>query len=349
MHNYLRLFLLFLIFHARLHADDSGLERAVAVDITADTDVHGESNISSDRLFVREAEVMFSGPVDHLFYGQLSIAAHPEAGMSVFEVHEAFITSNRLVPRSRIKLGRFFLGVGRLNQIHRHDWVFIEAPFVHRQFFDDEAAIDSGVEWSTLLPLPFVVDVSLGVTNGYTFGHAHDAGSKPIKPTRYARVASFAWGNTALGLNWLGRTDSERVTTDLVGFDLTFKKRRGKYIDWLVQGEVWGRRRKQPSREADVSAGSYVYVQKALSADLFTGFRYDYYTVTSTKDLFGARLANHNSAIEASLVWSASEFSRLRLAYQDGRDFLEGDYDRKFARVLLQTTFIMGAHPAHDF
>ena len=254
-----------------IQADESGMQTSIAVDITADTSLNKETE-SNDRLFIREAEVMFYGPIDHLFDGQLSLAAHTEGGETLFEVHEAYIASSQLIPNSRVKVGQFFLGVGRLNQIHRHDWPFIEAPHIQKTFFDEEAAADSGFQWSSLLPLPFYLDFTIGATNGYTYGHSHDEGAKPRKPTHYLRLMNYVL-DTAVGLNYLSRTSNAAEKMTLTGLDLTFKSRSGKTLTWLVQTEFWMREMAPEGLATDRSAGTYLYVQHGFSPEISAGLR----------------------------------------------------------------------------
>src|SRR5690606_7614345 len=75
--------------------------------------------------------------------------------------------------------------------VHRHDWPFISAPKVHSEFFDQEGVADSGLEYSVLLPTPFFLDLTLGATNGWTYGHAHTEGTKPRQPNQYVRLATY--------------------------------------------------------------------------------------------------------------------------------------------------------------
>ena len=136
----------------------------------------------------RKSRSLRTAPIDQTFNGVLSFAAHREEGETVAEVHEAYLSTSNLIPRSTIRVGQFFLGVGRLNRFHRHEWSVIFAPHVQENFFGEEGALDSGVEYSWLAPLPFYLETTVGLTNGFTYGHAHNEGEKPRKPTHYARA-----------------------------------------------------------------------------------------------------------------------------------------------------------------
>jgi hypothetical protein len=186
----------------------TGLDIAAAVDIAGQFGPEG-----SRRIDAREAEFVFFAPIDHLFDGMLSFAAHKEPTGFFAEVHEAYIGSTKLIPRSRFRLGQFFLGFGRLNQFHRHDWPFTTAPKYHTQFFAFEAASDTGVEYSWLTPLPFYLDLTIGLTNGWTFGHAHGFGTFPQAPTHYLRALTYfdlpGKGGIQTGLNYVGRRDDQ--------------------------------------------------------------------------------------------------------------------------------------------
>jgi hypothetical protein len=332
--------------------DGSGMKVSASVDAVGDFKANKDSN-ASDRFDIREAEVLIYGPIDHLFDGTLSLAAHRESGVSMFEIHEAHIGSSKLIPRSRFKLGQFFLGVGRLNRFHRHEWPFITTPTVQARFFGDEGVVDSGAEYSYLLPLPFFLDLTVGLTNGFVYGHAHNEGEKPKQPTHYARLgtyfAVFGDGGAQIGVNYLGRKAANNETMTLVGTDIVAKWRSGAVIDFLLQSEVWHRTRKPEAGEVEKSLGAYLLPQAALGSHLQFGIRLDYYSVLTLKDVTGADIPNHELGIVPTLTYKASEFSSFRAAYSHGRVSQEGSKELRSDAFQVQTTFMLGAHPAHDF
>ncbi len=346
----------FLLIHQQVYASDgSGLQTSVAVDITADTALDQETE-TSDRMAIRGAEVMLYGPIDHTFDGKLSIAAHPEGGRSLFEVHEATIASSKLIPRSRFKVGQFFLGVGVLNQIHQHDWPFISSPFVHQYVFKDaEGALDSGGEYSILLPLPFYLDLTVGVTNGFTYGHSHGSGDKPNKPTHYGRVATYfsLYGaGFKPGISYLSRTDQEKNKMTLLGFDLTAKVRQGKLLTFLWLSEVWMRSYEPESTDKEETLGFYLYPQYGFFHHWYFGLRYDYFTNRTLEDIEGKSLANYRQSYVPTLTFQNSEFAKFRLAYnyEEIKDPTNKKSEKTEKQFLeFQATFILGAHPAHEF
>lgn len=326
--------------------DGSGLQTSVAVDIAGQAGLEKGSG-ASDRLDLREAEVAFMSPVDHLFEGMASFAAHYEGtGVANVEVHEAYIGSSKIIPRSRFRVGQYFLGIGRLNQFHRHDWPFITAPKVQREFLDTEGVLDTGIEYAYLLPVPHFIEVTGGMTNGFVFGHSHTAGLRPLFPTHYGRIASYfslPWdGGTQIGLNYLGRRAADGSRMTLLGFDVTAKWKHNQVLQFFFQSEIWYR-----TRTSENSIGFYVYPQYYLGENFYLGLRVDYFKVL--KDSTGATDPSSEWALVPTVSYKPSEFSTIRLAYnyipkfQNSHNF---QTDRYFE---AQAIFILGSHPAHDF
>lgn len=334
-------------------ADDAGLKHLIAVDITAEAYRRDKKKIA-DEVQVRGAEVYLSGPIDPYFDGRLGLAAHPENGLSVFELHEATISSSKIIPFTNIKLGQAFLSLGKLNSTHQHDWPFISAPKVHATFFDKEGVGDLVIESTTNAPISFPLSLTLGVGKGWTYGHAHTAGERPLVPTHYLRTQTFTSLNAdsgiQLGLNYLGRTDSKNERTQLVGLDLTTKWREGRTLRAFVQGEIWHRILTPDQGKSEKAVGAYLFSQANIYDGLELGIRYDSFQVLDLKDAAGSTIANQSEALVPTLTYKPSEFSTFRIGYA-----WEFETDSRSTRkvqnskVELQSTFILGEHPAHDF
>lgn len=333
--------------------DATGLKISVAGDLVYDQGLNSQSE-ADENFKVRGAELSLYAPVDHLFEARLSAAAHDEEGETVFEVHELYLQTSKLIPRSRLKVGQFFLGIGRLNRFHQHDWPFTLAPLIHESILGDEGVFDTGAEFSTLLPLPFYFDLTVGITSGHKFGHAHSEGEKPKTPTHYTRASSFVdFGSQRgleYGLSYLGRTSGDGDELSLLGFDLTFKKRVLKKIDWLVQTETWYRKNKTESETESRLIGSYLFVDKNLSHFSSLGLRVDMTKdLTKKNSLTGKKVNNISYGITPQLTYKSSEFFTFRLSASHEFEREEGDTLSKDTKILSQFVFILGAHPAHEF
>ncbi len=327
------------------------IQTAAAIDITAPFNFE---NSTDNKLDIRSAELAFFGPLDPTFDAYVNFAAHNEDGEFKAEVHEAYLGSSKLIPSSRFKVGKFFLGVGRLNQFHQHDWAFTSAPRVQKEFFGDEGVADSGAEFSTLLPTDRFWDITVGVTNGYTYGHSHDAGAKPHVPTHYVHVVNFIdfeeTGALQWGLNYLGRTNAVATQTQLYGLDFTFKRSAGKITELLVQSEVWYRNQKVVGADTKEEAGAYIFPQFAVTEKVFLGLRIDLFTELSRKFQTEDSLQrNLNYGLVPALTYKHSEFTLFRVSYGYDMQTLQGEKDQLQQKIEFQLVSILGAHPAHSF
>lgn len=327
------------------------IQAAAAIDLVAPMDFDSSEE---NKLDIRSAELSLFGPLDPTFDANLNLAAHNEEGEFVVEAHEAYVGSSKLIPNSRFKVGKFFLGVGRLNQFHQHDWPFISAPRVQTEFFDEEGVADTGGEFSTLLPFDSYWDLTVGVTNGYTYGHAHDAGEKPKVPTHYIHPVNFVDFGDAGALQWgasyLGRTDAEEIKTQLYGLDFTFKRMEGKSNTLLIQSEIWYRNLSGPSQDTQEDAGAYIYTQTSVTERVYAGLRLDLFSELSRTFISdGSRQKNLQYALVPVLTFKSSEFSVLRAAFSYDTQTFQGESDTVNQKIELQWVAILGAHPAHSF
>jgi hypothetical protein len=333
--------------------DTSGLKVSLAGDMIYEQGLNSTS-AANEKLTMRGAEITFYAPIDHRFDGVLSAAAHDENGETVFELHELYFGSTKLIPRSRFKVGQFFLGVGRLNQIHQHDWPFIKAPKVHESFFDSEGVFDKGLEYGYLLPTEFYLDLTLGLTSGHTYGHSHTNGSKPKVPTHYARLATFkdlsSTDGLLFALNYLGRTDEQDNAMSLLGSELVAKWREGKKLLYLLQSEAWFRSTKSPGLNNSEQVGLYVFNQYGLTSSTLLGLRLDgYKDLSKVNSITQKKINNVEYASSLELTWKSSEFVTIRAGASHSFIREEGSTISKDTRIETQFVFIMGAHPAHSF
>jgi hypothetical protein len=72
-----------------------------------------------------ESELNLSANIDQALYGNLTVSY---ARDNTFSVEEAFTQSSQLPGGFTLKGGRFFSGVGYLNEQHAHTWDFVDAP-----------------------------------------------------------------------------------------------------------------------------------------------------------------------------------------------------------------------------
>lgn len=332
---------------------------------------NSQEELSND-FFVREFELSAFSQIDHIWQGSLTMSMHKDAGsidQPTAEVHEAFLFSNQAINNTNIKIGRFFLGFGRLNRFHRHDWALSEAPTYHEEFFGEEAVRDEGIEVSKLLATDFYLDLTMGITSGKEFVHSHSESHSeeeedheevtPQVPTHYLRLASFTEFSTQKGieyaLNYVGRTDNEGVKSQYIGFDLIYKNKFSKFYKDLLQFEVWNRTTEEEG-EIHNDIGGYLYYEKGFDQNHALGLLVDWYTPEGAHEEEEEEEHSHGFEVEdyfteVGMVYSYynSEFMRTRLTLSHGDGLIIDERRRDNTKLLLQMVFTIGAHPAHVY
>jgi hypothetical protein len=238
---------------------------------------HGHAAVNGNIGFnFNYAELALFSAVDPYF--ELFAVFHLSA--EGFEVEEAFVSSTALPLGLRLKAGKFLSGFGRLNQKHRHQWNFSDAPLVNGAFFGDEGLNEIGVQLAWTVPADFYLVIggeALRGDNEASFGTGafHDpaylyrvSGSRgPNLFTGFIRGSldigglsvlgggSFAWGRTrsshtvdevdlttatAEDLEGLGH--GVRARTWIAGADITLRYDLDSYRYLSLQGEFMYRR-----------------------------------------------------------------------------------------------------------
>lgn len=335
------------------------------------TSGNSDAELESD-FYVREFEISAFSIIDQTYSGVLTLSYHNEleANESHLEVHEAYLMSSTLLPLSTIRLGQMFLGFGRINRFHRHDWFFTDAPISQKVFFGNEGAKDTGVEITRNL-LALNSRLTLGLTSGNTFNHneehSHEHGEEEEEhsakeiaksPTFYMRLAHYydlsSQDGFETGLNFINRVDHESHSYQYAGLDYTLKKRTGNFLEYLVQLETWARKTKHED-ETHFDSGAYLYFQKSFDQHHALGLRFDHFQADEREEdevisTDGMTLKKSYNAISGSYIYSNSEFMKTRFTVEHFKGItVESSSRDEFTRAFVQFVFNIGAHPAHDF
>jgi hypothetical protein len=113
-----------------------------------------------------ESELAISSNIDHLFRGTLITAISPDN--DTIGVEEAYIQTLALSNGFTIKAGRFFSGVGYLNQIHPHAWDFTDAPLANKVFLGSQLGED-GMQFKWVAPTSLYWDLGAELGRGRAF------------------------------------------------------------------------------------------------------------------------------------------------------------------------------------
>ena len=130
--------------------------------------IGGEAGLPSKGFSTGHNELGISANVDDLFYARFTAAIVEEGEGTEVELEEAWFETLGLGNGFTLKGGKFFSGLGYLNQQHEHSFDFVDAPLVYQAFVGGKL-IDTGVQARWLAPTDFYLELGVEVTAGNTF------------------------------------------------------------------------------------------------------------------------------------------------------------------------------------
>jgi hypothetical protein len=162
-----------------------------------------------------ESELSIASNIDQHFRGELHAALTPENTVSV---EEANIRTIGLSNGFTVKAGRFFSGIGYLNEIHAHAWDFVDAPLANKVFLGGQLG-DDGVQVKWVAPTDLYIDVGIEAGRGRSFPAAPAGGRSKNgfgTGTLFTNVGGDIGESTAwkVGLSQLRAQPEGRTYTD---------------------------------------------------------------------------------------------------------------------------------------
>lgn len=307
-----------------------------------------------------ESEIVLNANVDHRIYGNLIFALNDEGEA---EVEEAYIQTTSLPGGFTLKGGKFFSGIGYLNEKHAHYWDFIDPPLPYRVFLGNQYG-DPGLQLRWIAPTDFYLEAGGEIFRGDAFpsGGAADHGS--------GAMAGFvqAGGDIGSSSSWLAKASylrTKAVERDTDGDIFTGVDNIGiisAVFKWAPQGNPTRRNLILNgeyffgNEEGDFNgeainlnrSGWYAQAVYQFRPRMRIGVRY---AAVGTEEipvaLLGSSLDDLGltpDAISAMLEYDTSEFSRIRLMYTfDDTDVLSNN------QLIARYTVIFGPHGAHRF
>jgi len=333
-------------------------------------------DISPQRGFsLAESELDISSNVDQLFYGAMNFAIHPDNTVST---EEAFIQTTALSQGLTLKAGRYFSGIGYLNEQHAHVWDFVDQPLAYQAFLGGQFNND-GVQLRWLAPTDTFLEIGAELGRGANYPGAGRNKNGSGASALFARLggdvgASHSW---RAGLSLLSTAPQDRQWDDSnVAGAAVSNSFTGSSKLWIADG-VWKWAPNGNVRNTNfklqgeylrriedgnliyngASAGSYAATQSGWYVQGIYQFA-PYWRV----GLRGERLTNgavdygvNNAYLlrpnyaplrnTLMLDFNPSEFSRIRLQYAQDKS-RQGITDNQ---LLLQYQMSLGAHGAHKF
>jgi len=114
---------------------------------------------------LQESELSLSADIDPQYSGVGTFSLAPEGGISV---ENAFVQTSALGNGLNLKFGRFFSGLGYLNEQHSHVWDFVDQPLVYRVLWGNQYT-DDGMQLKWLAPTDMFIEVGGELGRGLNY------------------------------------------------------------------------------------------------------------------------------------------------------------------------------------
>jgi hypothetical protein len=328
-----------------------------------------------------ESELAISANVDDKFAGNLIVSLTPENTVSVEEAY-GIVTAlpDGLTP----KFGRFFSGLGYLNEQHQHVWDFVDAPLAYQVFLGGQYTND-GLQLKWIAPTDQFLEFGAEVGNGANFPGSDRNKNGAGNATVYVHTggdigASHSW---RAGVSYLQTRAQDREYSQFdfagnnaqLGFDGSSHVAVADFVwkyapngnaqntNFKVQGEYFWRRESgdltydrdgalgltQTAAYASTQRGWYLQGVYQFMPYWRVGARYDRLDPGSID--YGANAAYLGlpsfSPQRSSLMfdYTPSEFSRIRLQLAQSKVRPDVTDNELFIQYILT----LGAHGAHRY
>jgi hypothetical protein len=160
-----------------------------------------------------ESELTLSANVDPWFYANLTASL---TGDNTLSVEEAFVKTLALPSGLSLKAGRFFSGIGYVNEVHSHAWDFVDQPLVYQALFGGQLAQD-GAQLKWLAPTDLFIELAAETGDGGQYPGTRLAGNGVNGGALLAHVGNDIGDSASwrAGVSWLTRRAEDRSFDDV--------------------------------------------------------------------------------------------------------------------------------------
>lgn len=322
-----------------------------------------------------ESEIGLSANIDPYFFGSVVLAV---SGDNEIAAEEAFIQTTALPDGWKIKAGRFFSGLGYLNEQHAHTWDFMDAPLAYQGMVGGQYG-QEGVQAKWLAPTDQFIELGVEAGNGSRFPgtsrNRNGSGSAVVfAHTGGDLGSSHSW---RAGASYLHTKAQDRAWTDPQDDSLNHAF-TGTSKLWVLDG-VWKWAPNGNATQTNLKLqgeyfrrtenGTAVFdVDSAANADAYrtaqsgwyvqgvyqfaprwrAGMRFDQLssgTIEAGSNTALVEAPSKPKRTSVMLDWSLSEFSKIRMQYSHDQSRVDtGD-----RQLFVQYQMSLGAHGAHSY
>ncbi|MGE5452553.1 MAG: hypothetical protein ACM3VZ_12020 [Acidobacteriota bacterium] len=323
-----------------------------------------------------ESELGLSANIDPYFFGSLTLAVGNDDKVAA---EEAYVQTTALPDGWKIKAGRFFSGLGYLNEQHAHTWDFVDAPLVYQGMVASQYK-QEGLQVKWLAPTEQFLELGAEAGNGNSFPGTQRARNSSGATALFAHAGgdvgdSHSW---RAGLSYLNTHAQDRTWADSQDDTLTDAfsgqsrlwivdgvwkwapngnaiqtnfKLQGEYFRRTEKGDAtrdWGGASPVTDRYRSAQTGWYVQGVYQFMPRWRVGLRHDQLDSGHTQAGLNTALADASAKPQRNSVmvdWSLSEFSRIRVQLNDDR----ARVDQRDRQLFVQYQMSLGAHGAHSY
>jgi hypothetical protein len=191
-----------------------------------------------DRSFnLGESELTVASNVDPYFFANVTAAIQ---GDNTIDIEEAYFKTLALNSGFTLKGGRFFSGIGYVNEVHSHNWDFVDQPLVYQAFLGGQLAQD-GVQLRWLAPTDLFLELGAEAGSGRSFPGTQRNTNSLGSDALFAHVGGDVGDSTSwrAGLSWLDARSTDRTYDDVDQFGVPVVNAfSGTSRTWIIDGTL---------------------------------------------------------------------------------------------------------------
>lgn len=328
-----------------------------------------------------ESEMGISANIDPEYRGVATLALDPAGGISV---ENAFVQTTALGDGLNLKFGRFFSGLGYLNEQHAHAWDFVDQPLVYAILWENQLAED-GLQLKWLAPTDMFIELGGEMGRGRGFPGTDTVRNGNSAGVLFAHIGDdigieHSW-RVGVSAHQTRRVDAESIdvpdlagnaVTNLftgdsqtTGLDFVWKyaangNAKNSYVK--LQGEYF-RRKETGDLTYDTTGANVTDTFSNTQSGFYLQSVYQFvprWRIGARYDLLDPGVAQIGAANAGNVIsdyafkpsrtsvmldYSPSEFSRLRMQVANDES-RQGLKDNQF---FVQYIMSLGAHGAHSY